>query len=132
MKKDDKYWQSRCSKFRSELLNRKTEAELKFEKMLQKAEITYIPQKGFFAKGRTCIVDFYLPKYKLCVELDGLYHTIEGQTEQDMIRDMYLTDIRKFAVLRIPNELAEEEYIIENIKNKLYKRGQRVLTLGGN
>ena len=124
--KDQRFYQSRCSKFRAELLSRQTPSELKFAKMLQEHEIAFIPQKGFTSQGMTCIVDFYLPKYKLCIELDGGYHFEQEQIKKDENRDYYLTKIRRFAVARIPNKMCECEEIARNIKNGYYKRGQKI------
>jgi very-short-patch-repair endonuclease len=119
--KDNKYWQSRCSKFRGELLKRQTKAELAFAELLQRNEIAYIPQKGFIANGRTCIVDFYIPKFKLCIEVDGEYHLEEKQMRYDYERDMYLTKTRNFGVLRVTNDqvlnCANEDEFVDAIKS---------------
>ena len=123
--KDQRYYQSRCSKFRAELLNRQTPSELKFAKMLQEHEIAFIPQKAFCSKGMSCIVDFYLPKYKLCVEIDGPYHFEDDQFEKDQHRDRYLTFTRRLGVLRIPNRMCEDEQIILSVKRRSYGRGTR-------
>lgn len=125
--KDNKYWQNRCSKFRLRLLDRMTEYEKIVEDFLKSREIAYIAQKGFFADGRTCIVDFYVPKYKTCIEVDGQYHYLAEQQIKDMSRDSYLTKTRKLAVIRIANHQAacgvELEKLLSIMTN--IKRGKR-------
>lgn len=48
------------------------------------------------------IVDFYCPKAKLVIELDGSQHFERHGTDSDAIRDMYLRE-QHLMVLRIPN-----------------------------
>ena len=38
------------------------------------------------------ILDFYCPKAKLCVEVDGVDHTLDAQRAHDEIRDRWLKD----------------------------------------
>jgi very-short-patch-repair endonuclease len=46
------------------------------------------------------IVDFYCPKAKLIIEVDGSQHYISEGKEQDKIRDEYMKGIG-FAILRV-------------------------------
>jgi very-short-patch-repair endonuclease len=46
------------------------------------------------------IADFYCPKLKLIIELDGRYH--EGRKEYDQERDAFLLG-KEYHVLRFPN-----------------------------
>ena len=48
------------------------------------------------------IVDFYCPKIKLVIELDGGQHFIENAKELDEIRDKYLINLG-IKVLRFSN-----------------------------
>jgi very-short-patch-repair endonuclease len=127
--KTPEYWQSRCSKFRAELLNRQTESEHLAEKWLKENEIAYIPQKGFFAGGRTCIVDFYLPKHKCCLEIDGGYHFTDEQMRKDELRDFYLNEERNLKVVRISNEVVSNEPLMRKVYAWLTnaKRGERIV-----
>lgn len=49
------------------------------------------------------IVDFYCPKAKLVIEVDGDYHNTPAQTEKDAIRDAQLQQLG-LVVLRFSNE----------------------------
>ena len=62
-----------------------TPSERLFEQILKKNNIRYMKQKGFIAKGFSCIVDFYLPKWKCCIEIDGGYHNTPEQKQKDKI-----------------------------------------------
>jgi len=63
-------------------------------------------QKGFIGKFNHVIVDFYLPKHKLCIEIDGGYHNTEEQKKKDTNRDNYLIKMRRFRVVHLTNEEA--------------------------
>lgn len=49
------------------------------------------------------ILDFYCPKKKLAIELDGQPHYEEGQAEKDAVRTDYL-NAKGIAVIRIENK----------------------------
>ena len=58
-----------------------------------------------FKRQVTCgsyILDFYCPKARLAIELDGFYHKICEVAENDMIRTEYLNSMGIF-VIRFPN-----------------------------
>lgn len=65
-----------------------------------------MPQKGFLSTTTHYIVDFYIPQRKLCIEVDGEHHTQEPQMSYDSVRDQYLSLVRGFKILRIPNAQA--------------------------
>lgn len=96
--------QSVCSKRRNLLLKRQTKSEIDFAKLLDSLNIKYIAQKGFIVGNNFCIVDFYIPDYKTCVELDGGYHYEDTQIKRDLNRDFYLNKQRGFGVLHINND----------------------------
>ena len=48
------------------------------------------------------IVDFYIPKYKIVIELDGIQHYTDENIKADAERDSFLHD-RNILVLRYPN-----------------------------
>ena len=54
------------------------------------------------------IVDFYIPKYKIVIELDGIQHYTDESIDKDSERDIYLQSKGRH-VLRYPNS---------NINNK--------------
>lgn len=59
-------------------------------------------QKGFM-KDRLCIVDFYVKKFKLCIEIDGGYHFERKQQIKDYYRTQYLKG-RGMTVVRFTND----------------------------
>jgi very-short-patch-repair endonuclease len=80
-----------------------TVAELQIKKILDHLKVKYIFQKGFISGNAYVIVDFYLPKpYKICIEVDGEYHSYGQQVQKDKWKDNYLKD-RGFKVVRIKN-----------------------------
>lgn len=80
-----------------------TEAELVMSKKLASLNERYIFQKGFIQGPGFYIVDFYLPKYKICLELDGDYHLDERQKDYDKRKNDYLVYYRGFKVIRLNN-----------------------------
>ena len=97
--------QRRLASFRLARLSKPTLAENAFANILHSLSIRFIKEKGFLARGRTCIVDFYIPKpYKLCVEIDGGYHNSWPQRKLDDKRTEYLVLTRGFRVIRFTNE----------------------------
>jgi very-short-patch-repair endonuclease len=70
------------------------------------------------------IVDFYAPKAKLVVEVDGSQHLERDFTQQDAQRDEYLTDhgllVLRFSNLQVLQELdAVVDAIFQRLKNAL-------------
>lgn len=87
------------------LKERATPSELALMALLDGAFIHFKFQKGFIQGAKMFyIIDFYLPNFKLCIEVDGRYHDDPQAVRYDKIREKYLTDIRGLAVLRIRNE----------------------------
>lgn len=88
------------------LRERATKSELVIQILLNELGERHMFQKGFFEGDFYCIVDFYLPKRKLCIEVDGGYHFSDEQRVKDFRKDKYLKEYRGFKVLRISNEAA--------------------------
>jgi very-short-patch-repair endonuclease len=82
-----------------------TYAELYLKEKLTEQKVYFIFQKSFIKGDFYCIVDFYLPRHKLCIEVDGEYHNTLSQKKKDWAKDNYLKS-RNFRVLRIPNHKA--------------------------
>jgi very-short-patch-repair endonuclease len=101
-----KYKQSLCSKRTLKLKERATKQELIFKSKLDDLKIKYMFQKGFISGDYFAIVDFYLPKYKLCIEVDGDYHNTKDQQLRDKYRTSYLNK-RGFKVHRFTNNESE-------------------------
>ena len=71
------------------------------------------------------IVDFYCPKLKLIIEIDGYQHFYEENKEYDQKRTEYLENLG-FYVLRFENtevnkDIEEVRYIINNVCDNLSK-----------
>lgn len=66
------------------------------------------------------IADFLCLDKKLIVELDGKYHTLPGQIEDDVTRQHWLEE-NGYTILRITNEelLVSTDNAIQKIKDKL-------------
>jgi very-short-patch-repair endonuclease len=93
-----KLLQRRNNKYRNELKNKATKQELIFKNYLEEKRIKFIFQKGFL-KPFHRIVDFYIKRYRLIVEIDGGYH--KDIAEKDKYKDKTW---RRFKTLRILNE----------------------------
>lgn len=67
------------------------------------------------------IVDFYIPKKQLVIEIDGMQHLTEEHKEKDKERDKFLEG-QGLRVLRFPNESIRKNFsdvcqvILNNIK----------------
>jgi very-short-patch-repair endonuclease len=66
------------------------------------------------------IVDFYCPKAKLVIEIDGSHHFIGETIEYDRIRDDYLSSLG-LKVLRFTNN-----DVLKNVKGVLEKIGAEI------
>ena len=55
------------------------------------------------------IVDFYIPKKQLVIEIDGIQHLTEEHKEKDQIRDEFLKG-QGLRVLRFPNESIRKSF----------------------
>lgn len=63
------------------------------------------------------ILDFYCPKFRLAVELDGGYHEDVDQKGYDQERDLYLQD-KDIKTIRFRNEEIENDLELVLIKMK--------------
>lgn len=83
-----------------------TPAELAFKKKIERIGVSFQFQRGFIKGKGYAIVDFYVPSKKLCIEIDGGYHTTPEQQKKDKWRDRWLVESRKLTVKRITNDKA--------------------------
>ena len=69
------------------------------------------------------IVDFYCPRAKLVVEVDGSQHFTDEITEYDRIRDEYLSNLG-LMVLRFTNidVMAHIEGVVERIEGEISRK----------
>lgn len=105
--------------FRKDLRNNGTAAEATLWKSLQKRQLD-----GYKFRRQHSVVpfilDFYCPKAKLAIELDGAHHFTEEGQAKDLQRDAYLAD-QGIKVLHFENKLIFNNHfqVLESIRNGL-------------
>ena len=104
--------QRRNNKFRDYLKDNITESESLMKNAFDELWIRYLFQKWFIKWDAHYIIDFYLPRYKLCIEVDWPCH--DYTKEYDNRKDSYLR-WRWFSIIRIKNEHVND--FIKNIKS---------------
>ena len=69
------------------------------------------------------MLDFYCPEARLCVEVDGLQHTMDEEVARDARRTAFL-ESNGIAVLRVPNRvvLEQSDLVASVISSELAKR----------
>jgi very-short-patch-repair endonuclease len=90
------------NELRKELKNHSTRAEIKLWLLLKKRKINGYKFRRQFSVG-TYIVDFYCPKLKLAIEIDGDYHKEEFTRDYDKDRQDYVESFG-ISFLRLTNE----------------------------
>jgi very-short-patch-repair endonuclease len=112
--------EERANVFREHLIKEQTEPEKRFKIILKELGIEYTFQNIFFYKTKAkkpkpkfYVLDFYLPKYSLAIELDGRYHNELEQKRLDRERTSLLNE-SGIRVLRIPNFEIKDD--IETVK----------------
>ena len=77
--------------------------EREFAEFLIKSGVYFIHQAPFVFVPRTIyFCDFYLPKERIAVEIDGSYHGARSQAEKDMERDANFKSVG-IRVVRVSN-----------------------------
>lgn len=108
-------------KVKNKLLNKYSKAENHFVELLNKANIYYFREKCNFRFGtRWCYYDFYIPFYRIYVEIDGESHNNEKQKMIDKEKHQMIIS-RACNLVRFTNEevLAMESIDIDTIIDKL-------------
>ena len=108
-------------KYRKDLRNNPTKAESMLWKALQKRRLAGRKFRRQHSIGNF-IVDFYCPKEKLIIELDGAVHNNTVNKEYDLKRTEYLKSYG-FKILRFENYLVFEqlEMVLDAIKMEFKK-----------
>lgn len=105
-----------CIETKNELEKNKTYAEKAFKYYLVKNKIGFETQKIIKTKkNKIYFLDFYLPDYKIAIEIDGKYHSTDEQIKKDSERD---NDLLKLGIktFRITNkQVIKGQYNINNI-----------------
>lgn len=116
--------------FRDKLVVNQTESEKLTKAILKSMGLDYDFQKIIYYKNGKkesfYIVDFYLPKYEVGIEIDGEYH--KYQKSADKKRTKMLKDLGLKAVLRFYNEdIKIPDFVRRNILNSRYVRDYKDL-----
>jgi len=100
--------------FRRKLRKQMTAAEVALWIMIKNKQLVGERFRRQFSIGHY-ILDFYCPKYKLCIELDGAGHFTEEGQEYDNKRTNYLKSVgvlvirfENFEVFDRPMQVLEE------------------------
>lgn len=106
-------------KIRANLRNNQTKYEKILWGRLKGRQIKGVKFNRQYGIGRY-ILDFYCPKAKIAIELDGNQHYIEEGLEYDEVRTKFLNSLG-IKVLRFKNkEVIEEiEKVIKQIEEKI-------------
>lgn len=91
-------------KRKEKLLAKDSKAESHFEMLLKQQQYFYIREKAFMADGFLCYVDFYIPRFKLAIEIDGKEHKSQKGKYRDALKTKFLSDERNVYTYRITNE----------------------------
>lgn len=84
-----------------------TAAERRILSLFRTNHVKVIPQKGFMTNNAFFIVDFYIPRRRIVIEIDGSVHDNPQQKSRDAWKDLFLKKekhIRK--IIRISNSRA--------------------------
>lgn len=109
-----------ADKYRKDLIKKQTNSEKVFKAKLKSLGIKYEFQKIVFDGDKFYIVDFYIPKLKLVIEIDGGYHTTKDQIYKDKVRISRLSILGYKRVSRFTNEeaISIKDFKIKEILNK--------------
>ena len=113
------FYNTKLKKYSQELRKNMTEAEKLLWSKLRRKQL----KDSQFYRQRIIgnyIVDFYCPKTKLIVELDGGQHYNEGENRKDRIRDDYMKKLG-MRILRVSDREVFENLngVIERIYEDL-------------
>jgi very-short-patch-repair endonuclease len=100
-----KYVENNYGKRKNQLLCKKSKAEAHFAKLLDIQQIYYIREKCCYDKNSEwCYIDFYFPKYRLAIEIDGKEHLTPKHKYRDEMKTKFLLEKRKIITIRFSNE----------------------------
>ena len=96
-----------------------TPAEERMKGCLESAKIRFQFQSIKFSKGTYRIFDFYIPKHRLIIEVDGDYHNPQYDKKRDEQVNQYH---RALTILRFSNKevLQQPEVCLEQIQQNMY------------
>lgn len=103
---------------KDELIVNSTESVNYFELLLIKNNIYYIKEKCFFSECADLFyADFYIPRLRLTIEIDGGYHNNESRKYLDKVKENFLIE-RNILTIRFKNE---DVFKLSNLSLELLK-----------
>lgn len=106
---------------KTKLLNKNSKAETYFEELLKQTPYYYVREKtNFRYNTRWCYYDFFLPFYRIYIEIDGASHNTDEQRLIDEEKREIIKRKQRFLV-RLTNEevLSMERFSLKEIIYKL-------------
>lgn len=92
-------------KRKDNLIKKHSVAELHFKCLLDKTPYFYIREKCCYDKNwNWCYIDFYIPLFKLGIEIDGKEHRNKENHDKDLKKEKFLSEDRRISIYRITNE----------------------------
>jgi very-short-patch-repair endonuclease len=123
-KKTNSFLLEKGKEFSNDLIENATQWEISFKKKLKQTKIPFIFQYPIVcSNSKLYILDFYLPKFKIAIELDGQWHYTPEMIKKDKIRTKALKK-DGITVLRIANLIENQikpEQIVELINSLIGK-----------
>jgi len=114
----NKYRSDFLEQFVNENVKKATEGEMAMKDLLEKNGVSFEYQKPCLVSGKCYIMDFYLPDYGVCIEVDGGYHRTEQQISKDIKRTNALA-ITGILVVRFTNEEAIDRIRVRQFIDKV-------------
>jgi len=106
--------------YRLSNLSSQTPAEQIMKNISEYTGYSYEKQAVFFNEFSFYILDYYFPKYKVAIEIDGKHHAENlRQYFYDQNRDRYLKQNYGISVIRIPNFVVLNREIREELTEKI-------------
>ena len=127
-----------------ELINKSTMAEIKLKSIMSQSNTPIVEQVFFYINGKSYFVDFFLPAYKIIVEIDGGSHwkkEFEDLKRDKMFtnlglrviritnNDVYREDFKKFFSELVFDKQKSEEYAIDYILTPKDNKFKGVMTV---
>lgn len=103
------------------LLNKYSPAESRFVELLKELGVYYRRERGKYRRGQVwCYYDFFLPYYRLYVEIDGKEHENKEVRAKDRLKEKYVANNQSF-VARFTNDevMAMDKLTIEMLEEKV-------------
>lgn len=125
--KDINFAMKNFRQLKYKLIGKRSKAETHFEKLLSNSNLYYIREKcNFRLDTNWCYYDFYIPRLRMYIEIDGAEHNLPEQKIIDNEKEHYVNS--KFCYLvRIKNEDALlmdriDAYTLRNLYFEQYNK----------